>query len=157
MNPTITASLVAATIAVIGWFISSLLASRTAVRNLKQAAALKHIEKQLEELYGPLAFLMIEGRQTFGELLDSLGRDYIFYSDHPLPEDELKTWLFWVENDFFPRNEKVKRLLASKTHLLEGDEIPDSYQSFLDHYNSWYINHLRWQKKMELFILGTLK
>ena len=147
MNPTVTASLVAATVAVVGWFIAHLLGQITARRNLKQAAAIKHIERQLEELYGPLAFLMIEGRQTFNELLDSLGRQYVFYADRPLPDDELKTWLFWVENDFFPRNERVKCLLSAKAHLMEGDAIPESYQAFLDHHNSWYINHLRWQKE----------
>jgi hypothetical protein len=147
MNPTVTAALVAATVAVVGWFISYLLTAITERRNLKQAAALKYIERQLEELYGPLAFLILEGRQTFRELLESLGRNHVFAGDGPLPDHELKTWLFWVENDFLPRNERMKALLSTKTHLLEGPNIPISHLAFLDHHNSWSINHLRWQKQ----------
>jgi len=147
MNPTVVAAIVAATVAAIGWFVSYLLTTISTKRSLKQAAALKHIERQLEELYGPLAFLVLEGRQTFRELLTSLGRSYVFTNDHPLPEGELKTWLFWVENDFLPRNEQIKALLSKKTHLLDGADIAPSYLAFLDYHNSWYINHLRWKKE----------
>ncbi|MGH9439302.1 MAG: hypothetical protein ACRD22_15755 [Terriglobia bacterium] len=147
MNPTVTAAIVAAAVAALGWFISHLLALRVGTRTLKQTAALKHIERQLEELYGPLAFLILEGRQTFRELLASLGRNHVFVMDKPLPEDELKTWLFWVENDFLPRNERVKTLFSSKAHLVEGATIPESFLKFLDHHNSLQINHLRWQKE----------
>ena len=33
------------------------------------------------------------------------------------------------------------------THLIEGDEMPASYLAFLEHHNSWYLNHLRWKKE----------
>jgi hypothetical protein len=147
MNPTITAAIVAAAIAAVGWLITHLLALRAGTRTLRQTAALRHIERQLEELYGPLAFLVLEGRQTFRELLASLGRNYVFLADSPLPHDELNTWLFWIENDFLPRNERIKTLLSTKTHLVEGSAIPKSFLAFLDHHNSWQINHLRWQKE----------
>ena len=147
MSPTVIGALVAATAAAVGWFVSYLLTTISAKRSLKQAAALKYIERQLEELYGPLAFLILEGRQTFHELLASLGRNFVFTGGDPLPDHELKTWLFWVENDFLPRNERIKTLLSTKTHLLAGADIGKSYLAFLDHYDSWYINHLRWQKE----------
>jgi hypothetical protein len=147
MNASVIAALVAAAVAVVGWLVSYVLAAAAARRNLRQTAALKYIERQLEELYGPMAFLILEGRQTFRELLASLGRNYVFIEDRPLADDDLKTWLFWVENDFLPRNERLKALLSTKTHLLDGSEIPRSHLAFLDHHNSWYINHLRWQKE----------
>jgi hypothetical protein len=147
MNPTVTAALVAATAAALGWLVSYVLTVIAARRSLRQTAALKHIERQLEELYGPIAFLILEGRQTFRELLASLGRSYVFIEGVSLPPDELKTWLFWVENDFLPRNERLKTLLSTKTHLLDSPDIPRSYLAFLDHHNSWHINQLRWQKE----------
>ena len=135
----------------IGWLVSSFLSARSTRRSLKDTASLKHIERQLEELYGPLAFLILEGRQTFQELLESLGRNYVFEGSRELPPDELKTWIFWVENDFFPRNEKIKTLLSTKTHLLDAVGIPRSYQAFLDHHNSWYINHVRWKQDKTVY------
>jgi hypothetical protein len=46
-----------------------------------------------------------------------------------------------------PRNERMKQLLMQNTHLIEGEWFPDSYVDFLDHHNSWMINHLRWQRE----------
>jgi hypothetical protein len=91
--------------------------------------------------------LRLEGRQTFSDLRSSLGRNYIFRQDAALSDEDLRTWLFWVENDLLPRNEQIKKLLAEKTHLIEGDRVPESYLQFLDHHNSWSINHRRWREE----------
>ena len=101
----------------------------------------------MEELYGPLAFLIYEGRRTFEDLLDTLGRRYVFDVNDSLPKDELRTWLFWAETEFLPRNEKIKGLLMSKPHLIDGPKFPVSYLSFLNHSNSWAVNHRRWKEQ----------
>jgi hypothetical protein len=101
----------------------------------------------LEELYGPLAFLVIEGEQTFRELTQALGRDYVFDQSDYISGEDLKTWLFWAENDFLPRNEKIQVLLSQKTHLLFNSRMVESYLAFLNHHNSWKIRHLRWKEQ----------
>lgn len=140
-------ALIAAVVTMAGWLTSHVLQSQREQKAKKNEALLKFTEKQLEELYGPLAFLIIEGRRTFNDLLEIFGRKQVFVHGMPLTEEELKIWMFWAENDFLPRNEKIKALLMCKTHLIEGDGIPDSYMTFLDHCNSWQINHLRWKKE----------
>jgi hypothetical protein len=30
--------------------------------------------------------------------------------------------------------------------LIEGNQLPESYLRFLEHYSSWKLDHLRWQK-----------
>src|SRR5262245_19078240 len=128
-------------VAVIGYF-----ATRRNDRRRQEAEArFKYTERQLEELYGPLAFLVIEGRRTFIDLLESMERRKFFGQRDQLSEADLKTWLFWAENDLMPRNEKIEEILMAKTHLIEGDQMPAVYQAFLDHHNSWKINHLRWK------------
>ena len=92
-----------------------------------------------------MAFLIYEGRQTFEDLLATLGRSHVFSGNKPLPANELKTWLYWAETDFLPRNEKIKNLLMSKTHLLEGGDFPQSHLLVLDHCNSWAVSHRRWK------------
>jgi hypothetical protein len=128
-------------VAVIGYIATS----RNDRRRREAEAQLKHTERQLEELYGPLAFLVIEGRRTFIDLLDSLHRPFVFRERRALSDVDLKTWLFWAENDLMPRNQKIEEILMAKTHLIEGDHMPAVYEAFLDHHNSWKVNHLRWK------------
>lgn len=140
-------ALLTASVTVLGWAINHIFLTHRDRKNQKREALLRYTEKQLEELYGPLAFLIIEGKRTFTDLLEIFGRKHVFLDNQPLSEDEYKTWLFWAENDFLPRNDKIKNLLMNKTHLIEGNEVPDSYIKFLDHCNSWQINHRRWEKE----------
>jgi len=140
-------AVIAGVITAAGWLVTHTLQQARDRQKERRESLLRFTERQLEELYGPVAFLVIEGRRTFEDLLDGLGRRYIFAAGQSLPPVELRTWLFWVENDFMPRNQKIKELLAAKTHLIEGPTIPASFLRALDHYNSWAINHLRWQKE----------
>jgi hypothetical protein len=147
MQPQVIAAIIAGSFVAVGWFVSYVLTSYAGIVSLKRTAALARIEKQLEELYGPLAFLIYEGRQTFNELLASLGRQYVFGLNGEISAEDLKVWLFWAEHDFIPRNLKIKTLLSEKTHLLYDSKMIDSYLKFLNHHNSWMIRHLRWQKE----------
>ncbi|TWA98613.1 hypothetical protein [Bradyrhizobium stylosanthis] len=140
-------ALIAAVIAAIGWFANDKLTSQREELRRRTEAQFRFVERQLEELYGPLSAELYEGRRTFSDLLESLGRDYVFPANDILSPLELKTWLFWAESDFLPRNERIKVLLMRKTHLIEGPTFPDSYVLFLDHCNSWAINHLRWKQQ----------
>jgi hypothetical protein len=140
-------ALIGAAVAATGWFINHWLTARREEGRRRVEAQLKFIERQIEELYGPLAATLYEGRRTFLDLLDSLGRRYVFLHNGPLPEDELRTWLFWAETEFLPRNDYVKNLLKTKAHLIYGGEFPESYVDFLDHCNSWAVNHRRWKEQ----------
>ncbi len=147
METPIIVALIAGTVTAIGWLVNHILADQREQIQQQKEVSLKYVEQQLEELYGPLAFLLYEGRRTFVDLLDTLDRNFVFFNNQPLPENELKTWLFWVEKAFIPRNEEIKRLLMSKPHLIEGSKFPKSYVAFLDHHNSWMIRHKRWKEE----------
>lgn len=147
MDAPVIGAIIAGSVATVGWFVSYALTSVSSVANAKRTAALVHIEKQLAELYGPLAFLVLEGRQSFEELLRVLDRKYVFGPNGQISESDLKTWLFWADNDLIPRNTKIQALLSQKTHLLYDSKMVVSYQEFLNHHNSWMIPHLRWNKE----------
>ena len=146
MQPVLIA-LIAAASAAFGWFVNHWLTVRREESRRRLEAQLKFVERQIEELYGPLAAALYEGRRTFRDLLDSLGRDYVFPESGRLPEHELRTWLFWAESEFLPRNDYIKTLLKTKAHLILGGEFPESYVEFLDHCNSWAVNHRRWKEQ----------
>jgi hypothetical protein len=124
--------------------VNHVLSERANRRRQHLQEQLAYTTQQIEELYGPLAFLIIEGQRVFKDLLESLGRNYVFLDDQPLPPDELKTWMFWLEQSFLPRNQEIRRLLSAKTHLIEGSSMPRSFVTFLEHYSSWDIRHWRW-------------
>lgn len=145
MDTAVIVAVITAAVSIAGWFANHVLAARSERKRLRLTAQLAQVDKQLEELYGPLAFLVYEGRATFQDLLDTLGRDYVFADGRPLPQDELRLWLFWVDHDLMPRNAAIQELLSSKAHLIVGGDIPDSYLRFLDHYNSWRVTHERWK------------
>lgn len=147
MNVTITVAVIAAAVSAIGWVVTYMLARRAERVRIRLTARLAHIQKQLEELYGPLVFLVYEGRATFADLWTKLGPNSIFADGRQLSDAELKTWLFWVDHEFMPRNGAIQQLLATKTHLIEGDGLPASHVRFLDHYNNWKMDHLRWKEE----------
>jgi hypothetical protein len=147
----LTVALLAGTVTAVGWFINHVLNERAERRRQHLQAQLKFTTQQLEELYGPLVFLINEGQHAWDDLLNLLGREYVFVevgsTEVPLPPEELKAWMFWAEHSFMPLNREIRRLLSTKTHLIEGSVMPDSFDIFLKHYSTWEIRHLRWTKE----------
>lgn len=147
MESSVIVAIIAGAVTAVGWLVNHILTDRREREKRQTEASLKYVERQLEELYGQLAFLLYEGRRTFQDLLDTLGRSSVFINNNSLSEEDLKTWLFWAEHSFLPKNEQIKELLVSKTHLIEGARFPKSYVAFLDHHNSWSIQHQRWKEE----------
>ena len=145
MNTALIVAILGAVVTALGWLITNILSTSTERRRQRLMARIDFTRQQLEELYGPLAFLVLEGEQSEQDLREVLKSD-IFLKEK-IEEDELATWLFWVENDFFPRHQKIVELLSSKTHLIEGESIPKSFLEFLSHSHSWKLKHERWQKQ----------
>ncbi|WPB55060.1 hypothetical protein [Xylophilus sp. GOD-11R] len=130
---------------VVGWFINHWLTGRREEQRRRLELQVKHLERQIEELYGPLAAALYEGKRTFVDLLETLRRDHVFDDEGEISEEDLKTWLFWVDTEFLPRNHEIKQLLRSKAHLIDSNEFPESHVAFLDHSNSWAVSHRRWK------------
>jgi hypothetical protein len=169
LTPSVTTSqwIAATAVAVpaVGWFIASALQSQREVRQHRIATVIEYTGRQLEELYGPLLTLLIEGEQAWHACLRSLQLDpgdpaaserlrrVLLGEDDQrgLAEDEISVWVFWIEHAFFPRNDRIQELLASKAHLIEGPPegllVPRSYVQFLQHHNDWKMRHLQWKEQ----------
>ena len=142
------AALIAAAMTITGWLVSHNLDLRRQRALHQLRSRIEFIEKQLEQLYGPLNILVLESERSFKELLRVLPRagSVVFEDGKDLTPEEQETWRFWVEQDLLPRNERIKDLLMTKMHLVDGNSIPKSYLRFIDHHNAWAIHHRRWQK-----------
>lgn len=113
-------------VSAVGWIVNYVLLQD---RRENEVAWLQDcpISETIGVALGPLTFLMLEGRRSFKDLLDKLGRNHVFVHNCDLPKDELDLWLFWVDHDLMPRNITVKNLLSAHTHLVVGDQLPNSY------------------------------
>jgi hypothetical protein len=131
---------------------------------------------QLEELYGPLVYLIMEGQYSFSEatiILSSARKiSSMEHVDHENQQMDASSrfgenisdtivgrnyeaWKYWVDNEFLPRNEKIKDLIANQTHLIEGEEMPTSWLDFIEHHNSWKSSLDRWQKGLAKYPLTS--
>ena len=70
MGIELTVALLAGIITAVGWFINHVLNERAERRRQHLQAQLKFTTQQLEELYGPLVFLINEGQHAWDDLLN---------------------------------------------------------------------------------------
>ena len=104
------------------------------------------IDRQLSELYRPLAALVEESRLSITEFKKKEGRQEILPTDRTLTDEEMKRWIDQIEKVIFPRNEKMCALIRSKRDLVVGGTLPKSWQELLDHQGGWREEHDKWRK-----------
>ena len=84
MNASFIVAIITTWGALLGWIINHYLTAKRDRSNQKLAVHLKYIERQLEELYGPLAFLIIEKNQSSVDFVQALGREPVFEGENSL-------------------------------------------------------------------------
>jgi hypothetical protein len=137
-----------ALVAAIGWFAVHGLSTRREVAARRDAAARDHLEKQIEELYGPLLGLIQHSRMAFAVAARRLPTnankqiDFDRFKDH-----DGEIWDFFVENFFLPVNAQIRHLIRSKMHLLEAGILPKSFEQFFVHEVQLEALHRLWKEK----------
>src|SRR5437870_3212686 len=120
-------------VTVIGWNVSNTLAKRRDAETRRAEATLKHIERQIEEFYGPLLCLI---EQIFNvwtvreNLLFPEGRPASLDASDPRRNEIFN---FFQTTYFFPLHEKIREVLASKLYLVDAGLVPNSFRRYLEH------------------------
>src|SRR5438477_12301741 len=107
----------------------------------EEQAQLTRVERQISELYRPLLGLVGESRLSVQDLLKKEGRQQVLPSDRPPTDEELQRWISKFEGDLMPRNERMCALIRAKRDLVDGPELPASWQALLDHQDGWRAAH----------------
>jgi hypothetical protein len=68
MDATLIIALIGALVTALGWLVTNLLSASSEKHRRRLIYQTKFIRQQLNQLYGPLAFLLLEGQQTFQAL-----------------------------------------------------------------------------------------
>src|SRR5262245_46748467 len=164
MNPqtqtAIVAAITAGAVTAIGWYITYLLSKKKEYEARRQEAALRHLQRQIEDLYGPLLGLIQYNRfisEVAAERLparDEDGRRKVSRSKFT-PTDVL-IYKYLIETYFLPINAQIATLLRTKLYPLESATIPDSFRDFLRHDAYFQSLHRMYvEKKIEsTFIKG---
>jgi hypothetical protein len=140
MEGSVAAALVGATtgslVTVIGWSVNYRLSRKKEEASRKNQAKLTYIQKQIEELYGPL-FGLIQNAQFVREVatgtLPSSPEGYILFEQFDDTKGDTQAWRYFVEGHFLPLIDRMSNLIYKNLHLLESGEIPESFQHFFRH------------------------
>jgi hypothetical protein len=121
---TVLSALIAATVAVTGWFIGHELATRRDDRRKRLELIIGHSERQISEFYSPLAFL-IEQLHTNAQVKEGIDKDR-----------RVDVGEFMHHNAFLSLHEEIVCVLKTKCHLLEGAVIPQVLLDYIAHFTS---------------------
>ena len=145
--PALIGALAGAIVSSLGWFVVHALSLRREVVARRDNAAREHVERQIEQLYGPLLGLIQHSRMAFAVAQKTLpindgGQiDFSKFSDR-----HGEVWRYFVEDYFVPVNGKIRELIRSKMHLLEAGVLPKSFGEFLVHEVQLEALHRLWKE-----------
>lgn len=101
----------------------------------------------LDELYIPLMFMAVRGRNVFRSFLLTLGRGYVFMWRGDLPKSEMNLWGAWAEKAFIPMNQEMASLLeANDHHIPVGSNLRASKWNFISYHEQFKHAHEFWRK-----------
>jgi|ERR1039458_3223729 hypothetical protein len=105
---------------------------------LRDQTALKHLQRQIEELYSPLLGLI-----QYGNVVNQVERAKLPQARNS--EDVARACRYFVEKYYLPLNAQMSNLIREKIYLLDSDAIPDSYKQLLMHTAQFECLHNLWK------------
>ena len=122
-------ALLTALVTVIGWYVTYAYTKRREDRTRRIELRLRYLQRQIEELYGPLYSLILQIFNVWEVRERLVGADGTrLATEH---RDRVEKYLW--EEYFFPLHKEIRDLLRTKLYLLDGHEIPPSFEQYLQH------------------------
>ncbi|MDQ4077006.1 MAG: hypothetical protein M3220_12260 [Chloroflexota bacterium] len=123
-------ALVGGAVSAIGWYVSW----KKEQSGRRQEASLRHLQRQIEEFYGPLRGLIVQSRTIYEVAKKDLPkRDDGRLNVREFTHDEHRRWNHFVDSYLRPLNQQVSDLIRTKLYLVEGGVLPESFEKFLEH------------------------
>ena len=124
------------------------LAYWNSVRLGKQQARIDRVNAQLSEFYGPLlahSHVALNARLVFLRRY-SANRPYVFRKGEEVSDETRDAWIAWMKTVFMPANRAMVKLIVEKTHLLDGEDMPPEFHTFLAHVSGYEVVMKRWEQ-----------
>jgi hypothetical protein len=120
-----------------GWFVNSYLTKR---QDTAKARA-EFIQRQIEELYGPLYGLIVETDVIFRIELQRQRSKPAGDSSHVVANR------YFIETYYNPLNIEMVELIRRKMHLLVGGKLPESFERLMEHASSGMALYGLWRDR----------
>lgn len=133
---------VPAVVAVAGFFAAYLKNLRIARRKDQ----LDRVNRQLNELYGPLLALVSGSTRSWQAFRSRHRPDVAAFWDPADPPSgaEAEAWRVWMAEVFMPLNSRMEQLVVTKADLLETESIPDCLLDLVAHVASYRAVLAQW-------------
>jgi hypothetical protein len=141
VNATVVAAVLTGSVTAAGWFVSKLLDVRSQTRLKRADFRRAYIQKQIEELYGPL-YSLVSQIITLNNLKHDMFQIYGAGTSERIEIDR-----YFAEEYFLPIHGRVKSILETKLFLVDGTAMPESFYSYLKHSLQETVQHDLWFKK----------
>jgi hypothetical protein len=142
VQPSVQTAIIAAAVAIIGWYATYAYAKRKEDRARRIEIQLKYRQRQIEELYGPLASLIEQIFNVF-EVRENILTGRVGYSEKQRDDIQQFVW----KNYFHPLHQEIGTLLRTKLYLLEGGRTPNSLAKYLQHATQEELQHRLWDER----------
>lgn len=113
------------------------LAAQRELEMLREQTSLKHLQRQIEELYSPLLGLI-----QYGSVVNQVEFAKLRQDDDGYEASEIRR--YFVEVYYLPLNTQMTGLIRTKIYLLDGEHLPESFQQFLKHAAQFECLHKLW-------------
>lgn len=138
---------------IVGYFLNKLIerfkaeqSLRKQYESLRDETKLIHIQRQIEELYSPLHALITTSRIVY-DIAKQKQSQMSRQSKTDVSKEKAETWRYFVEKYFLPLNKQMADLIRSKVHLMETEELPNSFNRFLEHQAQYDCLHSLWRDR----------
>lgn len=115
--------------------------------NAKGEATQDLLLRQINELYSPLWGALEESQRHYDILCQLIPRKDGRIDMSQFSKKDSEVWNHFTETYFLPLNAKMKEIICSNLHLVEGGALPESFNQFLDHAARFESLHQLWKEK----------
>jgi len=140
-------ALVGGTVTMLGWFANFYLSRRKEAEIHRRETSQQHLERQIEELYGPLWGLIQQSEAVYEVACERLPSTQSRVIQAEFNEQESRIWNYLRETFFLPTNVQIAELLRTKVYLIESSEMPVSFRDFLSYQAQFEVLYRLWKDK----------
>lgn len=133
---------VPAVVAIGGFFVAYWNNLRLAARNDRLA----RLNRQLQELYGPLLALVHAGNRSWDVFRSQHRPSGSYWGSEPPPnDDEARAWRLWVSTVFMPLNRQMRDVIVAHADLLQEDDVDPCLLDLCAHVAAYEAILKRWE------------
>jgi hypothetical protein len=103
---------------------------------------LEHVNRRLNEFYGPLYVASQAGNIAYRSLLKKQGKTQSF----PILDSEMKEWMLWMTTIFMPLNDVREKIIIEKAYLIVEEQMPHCLLDFVTHVVGYKAVLSKWEE-----------